>query len=81
MLLDEMMAGQNVQEVRDTTDLILKLRGLGKTLVLVEHVMEGIMPIADRMIVLDYGVKIAEGRPPMSFKTIRSSGLFWNQIC
>jgi len=63
MLLDEMMAGQNIQEVRETVDLILKLRDLGKTLVLVEHVMEGIMPIADRMVVLDYGVKIAEGTP------------------
>ncbi len=63
MLLDEMMAGQNINEVRETADLILKLRDLGKTLVLVEHVMEGIMPIADRMIVLDYGVKIAEGTP------------------
>ncbi|MDD5170504.1 MAG: ABC transporter ATP-binding protein [Syntrophales bacterium] len=63
MLLDEMMAGQNIQEVRDTVELIVKLRNLGKTLILVEHVMEGIMPIADRIVVLDYGVKIAEGAP------------------
>ena len=63
MLLDEMMAGQNIQEVRETVELILKLRDLGKTLILVEHVMEGIMPIADRIVVLDYGIKIAEGAP------------------
>ena len=63
MLLDEMMAGQNIQEVRETVELILQLRKLGKTLILVEHVMEGIMPIADRIIVLDYGIKIAEGAP------------------
>ena len=63
LLLDEMMAGLNIQEVRETTDLILKLRGMGLTLVLVEHVMEGIMPIANRVIVLDYGLKIAEGTP------------------
>lgn len=63
LLLDEMMAGLNIQEVRETTDLILKLRDMGITLVLVEHVMEGIMPIANRVIVLDYGEKIAEGTP------------------
>ena len=63
LLLDEMMAGLNIQEVRETTDLILKLRDMGMTLVLVEHVMEGIMPIANRVIVLDSGEKIAEGTP------------------
>jgi branched-chain amino acid transport system ATP-binding protein len=63
LLLDEMMAGLNIQEVHETTELILKLRGMGLTLVLVEHVMEGIMPIADRVVVLDYGEKIAEGTP------------------
>ena len=63
LLLDEMMAGLNIQEVHDTTDLILKLRDMGLTLVLVEHVMEGIMPISNRVVVLDYGEKIAEGTP------------------
>lgn len=63
MLLDEMMAGQNINEVRETVELILKLRDMGITLVLVEHVMEGIMPIANQIVVLDYGEKIAEGTP------------------
>jgi branched-chain amino acid transport system ATP-binding protein len=63
MLLDEMMAGLNIHEVRETAELILKLRDMGMTLVLVEHVMEGIMPIANRVVVLDYGGKIAEGTP------------------
>jgi branched-chain amino acid transport system ATP-binding protein len=36
---------------------------MGVSLVLVEHVMEGIMPIANRVVVLDYGEKIAEGTP------------------
>ena len=63
LLLDEMMAGLNIQEVHETTDLILKLRDMGLTLVLVEHVMEGIMPISNRVVVLDYGEKIAEGTP------------------
>lgn len=63
LLLDEMMAGLNIHEVRECTELIRKLRSLGITLILVEHVMEGIMPIADRVVVLDYGEKIAEGSP------------------
>ena len=63
MLLDEMMAGLNIHEIRESVELIQQLRDMGKTLVLVEHVMEGIMPIANRVIVLDYGEKIAEGTP------------------
>lgn len=63
MLLDEMMAGLNIQEIRESVELILRLRGMGVALVLVEHVMEGIMPIANRVVVLDYGEKIAEGTP------------------
>ena len=63
LLLDEVMAGLNILEVRETTDLILKLKSMGHTLILVEHVMEGIMPISDRVVVLHYGEKIAEGPP------------------
>jgi len=48
LLLDEMMAGLNIHEVRETVELIMKLKALGKTLIMVEHVMEGIMPIADK---------------------------------
>jgi branched-chain amino acid transport system ATP-binding protein len=63
LLLDETMAGLNVQEVKDSVELVLKLKERGITLILVEHVMEGIMSIADRVIVLDDGEKIAEGHP------------------
>lgn len=63
LLLDEVMAGLNIQEVRETTDLVRRLRDMGLTLILVEHVMEGIMPVADRVVVLEYGHKIAEGPP------------------
>jgi len=63
LLLDEAMAGLNIQEVREAIGLVLKLRASGLTLILVEHVMEGIMPIADKVVVLDYGEKIAEGLP------------------
>jgi branched-chain amino acid transport system ATP-binding protein len=71
LLLDEVMAGLNIHEVRETTDLVLKLRGLGITLILVEHVMEGIMPISDKVVVLDYGEKIAEGPPAEIVKNER----------
>ncbi len=63
LLLDEAMAGLNIQEVREAIGLVLKLRASGLTLILVEHVMEAIMPIADKVVVLDYGEKIAEGLP------------------
>jgi branched-chain amino acid transport system ATP-binding protein len=63
LLLDETMAGLNSQEVKESVELVLKLRERGITLILVEHVMEGIMSIADRVIVLDDGEKIAEGSP------------------
>ena len=63
MLLDEMMAGLNIHEIKESVELVLRLREMGITLVLVEHVMEGIMPIANRIVVLDYGEKIAEGTP------------------
>ena len=63
MLLDEMMAGLNVYEIKEAVELVLRLKEMGITLVLVEHVMEGIMPIANRVVVLDYGEKIAEGTP------------------
>ena len=63
LLLDEAMAGLNIQEVKESIGLVLKLRESGLTMILVEHVMEGIMPIADKVVVLDYGEKIAEGLP------------------
>jgi branched-chain amino acid transport system ATP-binding protein len=63
MLLDEMMAGLNIQEVRETVELIRRLKAMGVTLIMVEHVMEAIMPVSDRVVVLNYGEKIAEGPP------------------
>jgi branched-chain amino acid transport system ATP-binding protein len=44
-------------------DVVLKIRGQGISCLIVEHVLEGIMPIADRIVVLDYGKKIADGTP------------------
>ncbi|TFW06800.1 ABC transporter ATP-binding protein [Oxalobacteraceae bacterium OM1] len=63
LLMDEVMAGLNPTEVKDMVDVVLKIRDKGIACLIVEHVLEGIMPIADAIVVLDYGKKIAEGRP------------------
>jgi len=63
IMLDEAMAGLNPSETREAVNLIKKIRDSGITVILVEHVMEVVMPISDRVIVLDYGVKIAEDTP------------------
>jgi branched-chain amino acid transport system ATP-binding protein len=63
LLMDEVMAGLNPTEVREAVDVVLKIREQGISCLIVEHVLEGIMPIADRIVVLDYGKKIADGTP------------------
>lgn len=63
LFLDEMMAGLNLTEIKEATDLLRRIRDTGITLFIVEHVMEAIMPLADRVIVLHFGEKIADGRP------------------
>ena len=63
LLLDEVMAGLTPQEVQEAVALVRRIRARGITCIIVEHVMEGIMPLADRLLVLDNGRKIAEGPP------------------
>jgi branched-chain amino acid transport system ATP-binding protein len=63
LLMDEVMAGLNPTEVKETVDVVLKIRAQGIACLVVEHVLEGIMPIADHIVVLDYGKKLAEGKP------------------
>ena len=63
LLMDEVMAGLNPTEVKETVEVVLKIRERGISCLVVEHVLEGIMPIADAIIVLDYGKKIADGTP------------------
>jgi len=64
LLLDEVMAGLNPRERQAAVELVRRVRSeLGVTVLMVEHVMEVVMPLSDRVIVLDFGVKIAEGRP------------------
>ena len=63
LLLDEAVAGLTSTEVREMVALIRGLRDGGITILMVEHIMEAIMPIADKIVVLDGGIKIAEDRP------------------
>jgi branched-chain amino acid transport system ATP-binding protein len=63
LLLDEPAAGMNPKETADLISLIKKIRESGVTIILIEHDMKVVMGISDRIIVLDYGKKIAEGSP------------------
>jgi len=63
ILLDEVMAGLNPVETTSVMELIRRLRETGVTIMVIEHVMRAIMALADRLIVLNHGVKIAEGSP------------------
>ncbi|QDL38672.1 ABC transporter permease subunit [Rhodoferax sediminis] len=63
LLLDEPAAGLNPQETAELGDLLVRISRLGLTILMVEHHMDLVMRISDHVIVLDYGVKIAEGTP------------------
>jgi len=63
ILLDEPTAGMNPQETDDMMVMIRNIREMGKTIVIIEHDMKFVMGISDRIMVLDHGVKIAEGVP------------------
>jgi branched-chain amino acid transport system ATP-binding protein len=63
LLLDEPAAGMNPQESMELMKLIKRIREWGKTVIIIEHDMKVVMGISDWIIVLDHGVKIAEGTP------------------
>jgi ABC-type branched-subunit amino acid transport system ATPase component/ABC-type branched-subunit amino acid transport system permease subunit len=63
MLLDEPIAGLNAAEAREIAEVVRSLCKAGVTILLIEHNMEFVMSVSDRITVLDYGVKIAEGLP------------------
>jgi branched-chain amino acid transport system ATP-binding protein len=63
LMLDEAMAGLNPMETQEAVELLRRINAQGITLIVVEHVMEAIMTISDRIVVLDYGKKIAEDVP------------------
>src|SRR5690606_34199644 len=64
LLLDEPMAGMNIEEKQDMSRFIVDVNDeFGTTIVLIEHDMGVVMDISDRVVVLDYGKKIGDGRP------------------
>jgi len=63
ILLDEPVAGMNLQEASDAMKLITKIRNSGITILLVEHQMQSLMNISDFVTVLNHGKKIVEGTP------------------
>ena len=63
LLLDEVMAGLNPTEVDELIGLIKEINSRGVSIFLIEHVMRGVMALSERVIVINYGQKIAEGLP------------------
>jgi branched-chain amino acid transport system ATP-binding protein len=63
LLLDEVLAGLNPSEIANMVETVKKIRELGITIIMIEHVMKAVMNVSDRIIVLDYGQQIAEGTP------------------
>jgi branched-chain amino acid transport system ATP-binding protein len=63
LLLDEVMGGLHSHEIEGTIALLKELKEEGLTLIVVEHVMKAILALSDRIVVLNFGEKIAEGTP------------------
>jgi branched-chain amino acid transport system ATP-binding protein len=63
LLLDEVLTGLTPTEARRGVELVRRIRESGVTVVMVEHVMEIVMPLVDRVVVLDLGRVLHEGRP------------------
>ncbi|MGV8073831.1 MAG: ABC transporter ATP-binding protein [Syntrophobacteraceae bacterium] len=63
LLLDETMAGLTPQEQAEGVELIKKIRNSGITIIIVEHIMQVIMNVCDRILCINYGQEIAQGTP------------------
>ena len=63
LLLDEVLAGLNSTEVERMIDVIRRIRERGITILMIEHLMQAIMTLSDRIVVLNIGQKLAEGSP------------------
>ena len=63
LCLDEPVAGMNPSEKEDIVSLVRRIRDKGVSILLIEHDMKVVMPLSDKVLVMDQGEKIAEGTP------------------
>ncbi len=63
LLLDEPAAGLRYQEKQQLAELLRRLKGEGMSILLVEHDMDFVMNLTDRLVVMEFGTRIAEGLP------------------
>ena len=63
LLLDEVLAGLNPTEMEHMIEVIRHIRERGVTILMIEHLMQAIMSLSDRIVVLNFGMKLAEGPP------------------
>lgn len=63
LLLDEVLAGLNPVEITTMVEIVRKISQQAITIIMIEHVMHAVMNVSDRIVVLDYGQLIAEGKP------------------
>ena len=63
LLLDEPAAGLTAPDIAELIEIIRKVKAHGITMILIEHHMDVVMSVCDRVTVLDFGQKIAEGKP------------------
>jgi branched-chain amino acid transport system ATP-binding protein len=63
LLLDEVLAGLNPTEIEHMIGIIRHIRDRGVTILMIEHLMQAVMSLSDRIVVLNFGVKLAEGTP------------------
>ena len=67
LLLDEVMAGLTPTEIEECVELVQKIRNSGVTILMIEHIMAALMKLSDRVVVLDHGKLIAEGKKVIRF--------------
>ena len=63
LLLDEVLAGLNPSEISQMIDLVRRVRQSGVSVFMIEHLMQAVMNLSDRIVVLNFGQKLAEGKP------------------
>jgi branched-chain amino acid transport system ATP-binding protein len=81
LLLDELMAGLTPTEVAEASRDVQQLRERGITIIMIEHLMQAIMALSDRIVVLDYGRKIAEGTPEQVASDPRVIQVYLGEEC